>query len=53
MTGTGQTVTQLRVPDKTNEITCFAALLGPHDLADVTVTAHALHIQREHTRFLV
>ncbi|MFD8079834.1 hypothetical protein ACFV3E_45430 [Streptomyces sp. NPDC059718] len=29
MTGTGMTVTQLRVPDKTNEITCFAALLEP------------------------
>ncbi|MER6105968.1 transposase family protein [Streptomyces sp. NPDC001832] len=28
MIGSGQTVTQLRVPDKTNEITCFAALLG-------------------------
>jgi hypothetical protein len=32
MTGSGQTVTQLRVPDKTNEITCFAALLQPYDL---------------------
>ncbi|MGJ5890789.1 hypothetical protein ACSCBZ_02400 [Streptomyces niveiscabiei] len=42
MTGTGQTVTQLRVPDKTNEITCFAALLEPFDLAGVTVTADAL-----------
>ncbi|WP_371666512.1 transposase family protein [Streptomyces sp. NBC_00289] len=29
MTGTGMTVTQLRVPEKTNEITCFAALLDP------------------------
>ncbi|WP_369354637.1 ISAs1 family transposase [Streptomyces sp. cg2] len=53
MTGTGQTVTQLRVPDKTNEITCFAALLEPFDLAGVTVTADALHTQREHARFLV
>ncbi|GAA3596292.1 hypothetical protein GCM10022295_91570 [Streptomyces osmaniensis] len=25
MTGDGRTVTQLRVPDKANEITCFAA----------------------------
>ncbi|SHN34877.1 DDE_Tnp_1-associated [Actinacidiphila paucisporea] len=32
MTGTGMTVTQLRVPDKTNEITCFAALLEPYNL---------------------
>lgn len=43
MTGTGMTVTQLRVPDKTNEITCFAALLEPYDLTGVTVTADALH----------
>ncbi|GAX49711.1 hypothetical protein [Streptomyces olivochromogenes] len=32
MTGDGLTVTQLRVPDKTNEITCFAGLLAPFDL---------------------
>jgi hypothetical protein len=31
MTDTGMTVTQLRVPQKTNEITCFAALLDPFD----------------------
>ena len=53
MTGTGQTVTQLRVPAKTNEITCFAALLAPFDLTGVTVTADALHAQRDHARFLV
>jgi len=53
MTGAGRTVTQVRVPDKTNEITCFAALLEPYDLAGVTVTADALHTQREHARFLV
>ncbi|WP_461092307.1 ISAs1 family transposase, partial [Streptomyces incanus] len=53
MTGSGQTVTQLRVPDKTNEITCFAALLEPYDLTGVTVTADALHTQRDHARFLV
>jgi predicted transposase YbfD/YdcC len=52
MTGSGQTVTQLRVPDKTNEITCFAALLAPYDLTGVTVTADALHTQRDHARFL-
>ncbi|MBT2545265.1 ISAs1 family transposase, partial [Streptomyces sp. ISL-44] len=44
---------QLRVPDKTNEITCFAALLEPYDLTGVTVTADALHTQRGHVRFLV
>jgi predicted transposase YbfD/YdcC len=53
MTGTGMTVTQLRVPDKTNEITCFAGLLEPYDLTGVTVTADALHTQRDHARFLV
>lgn len=53
MTGDGRTVTQLRVPDKTNEITCFAALLEPYKLAGVTVTADALHTQRGHARFLV
>ncbi|MCF2129460.1 hypothetical protein L1I79_23925 [Strepomyces sp. STD 3.1] len=53
MTGTGQTISQLRVPDKTNEITCLVALLEPYDLADVTVTADALHTQREHSRFLM
>ena len=53
MTGDGRTVTQLRVPEKTNEITCFAALLAPYDLTGVTVTADALHTQRAHARFLV
>ncbi|WP_256176746.1 ISAs1 family transposase [Kitasatospora aureofaciens] len=53
MTGDGRTVTQLRVPDKTNEITCFATLLEPYDLTGVTVTADALHTQRGHVRFLV
>lgn len=53
MTGTGLTVTQLRVPEKTNEITCFAALLDPYDLQGVTVTGDALHTQRDHARFLV
>ncbi|WP_327412643.1 transposase [Streptomyces sp. NBC_01233] len=53
MTGDGRTVTQLRVPDKTNEITCFAALLEPYELTGVTVTADALHTQRGHARFLV
>nr|WP_158812307.1 ISAs1 family transposase [Streptomyces fulvoviolaceus] len=53
MTGDGRTVTQLPVPGKTNEITCFAALLAPFDLAGVTVTADALHTQQAHVRFLV
>ncbi|MFF4344909.1 ISAs1 family transposase [Kitasatospora sp. NPDC001540] len=53
MSGDGRTVTQLRVPDKTNEITCFAALLAPYDLTGVTVTADALHTQHAHARFLV
>ncbi|MGA5135476.1 ISAs1 family transposase, partial [Streptomyces olivoreticuli] len=53
VTCTGQTVTQLRVPGRTNEITCFIALLEPFDLEGVVVTADALHTQREHARFLV
>ncbi|WP_189923147.1 ISAs1 family transposase [Kitasatospora xanthocidica] len=53
MTGDGRTVTQLRVPDKTNEIACFAALLAPFDLTGVTVTADALHTQRAYACFLV
>ncbi|MGW2190096.1 ISAs1 family transposase [Streptomyces sp. NPDC001719] len=53
VTGAGRTVTQLRVPDRTNEITAFARLLAPFDLAGVVVTADALHTQREHARFLV
>ncbi|MFE7215345.1 hypothetical protein ACFY0A_43930 [Streptomyces sp. NPDC001698] len=43
MTANGMAVTQLRVPDKANEITCSAALLTPYDLTGVTVTADALH----------
>ncbi|MEV0638960.1 transposase family protein [Streptomyces sp. NPDC050619] len=42
MTGDGLTVTQLRVPDETNEITCHAGLLAPFDLTGVTVTAEVL-----------
>jgi hypothetical protein len=53
MTGEGQTVTQLRVPQKTNEITGFAGLLAPFDLTGVTVTADALHVRQGHARFLV
>ncbi|MFI1184499.1 ISAs1 family transposase [Streptomyces sp. NPDC020799] len=53
MTDDGRTVTQLRVPGKTNEITCFAALLKPSDLTGVVVTADALHTQRDHAVFLV
>ncbi|MFC5802198.1 ISAs1 family transposase [Streptomyces formicae] len=39
------TVTQLRVPDKANEITCFAGLLTPFGLTGMTVIADALHAQ--------
>ena len=53
MTNTGQVITQLRVPGKTNEITCFADLLRPYDLTGTVITADALHTQREHARFLV
>ncbi|GAA4012915.1 hypothetical protein GCM10022232_63840 [Streptomyces plumbiresistens] len=53
VTGAGLAVTQLRVPDKTNEITCFDALLAPYGLTGDTVTADDRHCRREHARFLV
>lgn len=53
VTGPGHTVTQLRVPTKTNEVTGFARLLAPFDLTGVTVTGDALHTQRDHARHLV
>ncbi|WP_328623202.1 ISAs1 family transposase [Streptomyces sp. NBC_00354] len=53
VTATGRTVSQLRVPDKTNEITAFTALLDPFDLTGTVVTADALHTQREHAKWLV
>ncbi|MFE6174605.1 transposase [Streptomyces sp. NPDC056464] len=52
MTGDEQTISQLRVPDKTNELTGFARLLAPFDLTGIVVTADAPHTQREHVRFL-
>ncbi|MCX4775379.1 ISAs1 family transposase [Streptomyces sp. NBC_01264] len=53
VTAAGGTVSQLRVPDKTNEISAFTALLAPFDLGGTTVTADALHTQREHAKWLV
>jgi len=44
---------QAEVDGKTNEITAFAPLLAPLDLAGAVVTADALHAQREHATFLV
>jgi predicted transposase YbfD/YdcC len=44
---------QAKVDGKTNEITCFAPLLEPLNLAGAVVTADALHAQREHAEFLV
>jgi predicted transposase YbfD/YdcC len=49
----GRTVSQLRVPDKTTEVTGFTRLLAPFDLAGVVVTADALHTHRDHARWLV
>ena len=51
-TGDGRTLTQPRVPDKTNEITCFAALLEPFGLTGIVVTADAPHTRRGHAVFL-
>jgi hypothetical protein len=44
---------QAAVDGKSNEITAFAPLLEPLDLAGCVITADALHTQREHAKFLV
>ncbi len=49
----GVVLAQGEVDGKTNEITRFAPLLGPLDLAGAVVTADAMHAQREHAEFLV
>jgi predicted transposase YbfD/YdcC len=49
----GAVLAQAEVDGKTNEITAFAPLLEPLDLAGAVVTADALHAQREHAEFLV
>jgi hypothetical protein len=47
------TLGQIEVDGKSNEITAFAPLLEPLDLAGAVVTADALHTQRDHALFLV
>lgn len=42
---------QVDVDGKTNELTRFRPLLEALDLTGVTVTADALHTQREHARW--
>jgi hypothetical protein len=49
----GAVLAQAEVDGKTNEITRFAPLLEPLDLAGAVVTADAMHTQREHAEFLV
>jgi hypothetical protein len=49
----GVVLSQLPVDEKSNEIPAFRELLAPLDIAGVTVTADAMHTQREHARFLV
>jgi predicted transposase YbfD/YdcC len=49
----GAVLAQAKVDGKTNEITRFAPLLEPLNLAGAVVTADALHAQREHAQFLV
>jgi predicted transposase YbfD/YdcC len=44
---------QAGVDGKTNEITQFAPLLEPLDLAECVITADAMHTQREHAEFLI
>ncbi|WP_328335229.1 MULTISPECIES: ISAs1 family transposase [unclassified Streptomyces] len=53
VTADGRIVSQLRVPDKTTEVTALAPLLAPFDLRGVVVTADALHTTAAHARFLV
>jgi predicted transposase YbfD/YdcC len=48
----GTVLAQARVDGKTNEITQFAPLLEPLDLAGCVITADALHTQRDHAVFL-
>jgi predicted transposase YbfD/YdcC len=49
----GAVLAQAEVDGKTNEITRFAPLLEPMDLAGRVITADAMHAQREHAQFLV
>ena len=49
----GAVLAQAEVDGKTNEITAFAPLLEPLDLAGAVITADAMHAQREHAEFLV
>jgi hypothetical protein len=49
----GITIAQREVSSKTNEITTAKPLLEPLDLKGKTVTADALHTQKELARFLV
>jgi predicted transposase YbfD/YdcC len=48
----GAVLGQAAVDGKTNEITHFAPLLEPLDLAGCVITADALHTRREHAQFL-
>ena len=49
----GVTLGQVEISEKTNEIPMFSALLDTiDDLAEVVVTADALHAQREHATYL-
>jgi predicted transposase YbfD/YdcC len=49
----GVVLGQCVVDGKTNEIKAFAPLLDGIDLADVVVTADAMHTQREHAEYLI
>lgn len=49
----GVTLGQVEIDEKTNEIPLFSTLLDQiDDLAEVVVTADALHAQREHATYL-
>ncbi|MBP2400824.1 transposase family protein [Streptomyces syringium] len=47
LSGDGQVISQLPVPDRTTEATALAPLLDPFDLTGAVITADALHTTRE------
>jgi predicted transposase YbfD/YdcC len=49
----GAVLAQGSADGKTNEITAFAPLLEPLDLAGCVITADAMHTQRAHAEFVV
>ncbi|MFK0223838.1 ISAs1 family transposase [Streptomyces vinaceus] len=53
LSGDGQVISQLPVPDKATEVTTLAPLLDPFDLTGTLITADALHTTRDQARYIV